>query len=250
MNSPQPMHALLALYVKELRGIRLVAVVLLVGVIGLVAYVIQDAADGGLRPSMGLLVLPYLCPPVLAGLLIHSVGQEWAGNTQHQWLALPVSRSTLLLAKLAAVLTLAAGVFVINTAGLQLIQGQIVDSVAGMVQMPNHAVPLHKLSPGDLWSATASIYGGVTMLLVGLGLLAASLRTVVTRFRGLLTVAVFLTGLWVSAKITHALAGGQQTQVVADGHILSAVSAYGFLALVGVGFAAIGLVIFDKFVDA
>ncbi|SVC91736.1 uncharacterized protein METZ01_LOCUS344590, partial [marine metagenome] len=31
-------------------------------------------------------MLPYLSPPVLAGLLMHSISQEWSGNTQHQWL--------------------------------------------------------------------------------------------------------------------------------------------------------------------
>ena len=119
----------IALYLKELKGIRLVSAVLVVATVAIVLVVLNDASDGGVHASMVLLFLPYLSPPVLAGVLIHSITQEWSGNTQHQWLALPVPRAALLLTKVAAVLTLAAAVFLVDTFAVHMIYEQVLATV-------------------------------------------------------------------------------------------------------------------------
>ena len=51
------MNRLVALYVKELKGIRLVGAVLTVATAAIVLVVLNDAADGGIHLSMALLIL-------------------------------------------------------------------------------------------------------------------------------------------------------------------------------------------------
>jgi len=248
------MSPFVALYLKELKGIRLVSAVLLFGTGAIVLTVISNAGDGGVHATMLLLLLPYLCPPALAGVLIHSITQEWAGSTQHQWLALPVPRSSLMLAKLAAVASLGAGIFVLNTFGLHMIYEQVLDTVGvsqEIVFQPPPGFPTDSFKADDLWSCAAAMFGSITLLLLGLGLAAAVLKTVVARFKGLVTVAVFLGGLWLTESLGPAfsdLVGGGET--VSGVGLQAAVNAYLYLALMGAVFAAVGIFIFDRYVDA
>jgi hypothetical protein len=241
----------LALYLKELKGIRLVSAVFIVVTTTIVLIVLNDASDGGVHGSMVLLFLPYLSPPLLAGLLIQSITQEWAGNTQHQWLALPVPRATLLLTKLAAVLTLAAGILVLNTFAVHMVYEQVLAAVDTF--RPPPGFPADRFDATDLWTATVSMFGSVTLLLSGLGLIAASLKTVVFRFRGLVTVSVFLGGLWLTGR----LAPGE-TNVVSHWEpaagpnleLAGVLDGYLYVALMGVVFSAVGLYLFDRYADA
>jgi len=229
----------LALYLKELKGIRLVSAVLIVATVAIVLVVVSDASDGGVHGSMLLVFLPYLSPPVLAGLLIHSITQEWSGNTQHQWLALPVPRATLLLSKLAAVLTLGAAIFVLNTFAVQMVHEQVLDTIQGF-QSPS-SVPW-AIDTNDLWAVATSIFGSTTLLLLGLALAAASLKTIVTRFRGLVTVSVFLGGMWLTGRLAPLATHGPDLTVALDGYL--------YVALMGAAFGAVGIYIFDRYVDA
>lgn len=252
-HRPAALSAWSALYRKELRALRLPAAVLLVGSAVLVGYVLAQAGDGQLHPSMVLLGLPYLCPPVLAGLLIHTVGQEWSARTQHLWLALPLPRSLLLLAKVAAVLTVGVGVYLIATAGLHAIHGQIADTLGFFTQSPQPQPDTQALSVGLLWVATAAIFGGSLVLLLGLALLAAVLRQVVQRLRAAVTVGVFLGGLWLTTLWGPTLTGPLREWMPgagSDGHLEQIVVVYGYLALMGLLFGAAGAWLFDRRVDA
>ena len=248
------MSPFLALYMKELKGIRLVSAVLLVATGAIVLVVLREASGGGLHGIMLLLLLPYLCPPALAGVLIHSITQEWAGSTQHQWLALPVSRSSLMLAKLAAVASLGAGIFVLNTFGLLMIYEQVLYAVGVTPEIgfqPPPGFPTDNFRADDLWSSAAAMFGSITMLLLGLGLAAAVLKTVVARFKGLVTVAVFLGGLWVTKSLGptfNGLVGGGEA--VSGIGLEAAINTYLYLGIMGAVFAAVGVYIFDRYVDA
>ena len=97
------------------------------------------------------------------------------------------------------------------------------------------------------------MFGSVTLLLSGLGLIAASLKTVVFRFRGLVTVSVFLGGLWLTGR----LAPGE-TNVVSHWEpaagpnleLAGVLDGYLYVALMGVVFSAVGLYLFDRYADA
>lgn len=241
------MNPYLALYIKELKALRLVGAVLIVATVALVAWVLCDATDGGVHASMALLLGPYLCPPVLAGLLIHSISQEWSTHTQHQWLALPVPRAVLLLAKVAAVVTIGAGVFAINTFGWQMIQAQILAAIGDTLTINSHhgLPPFDQLSGSDLWGGVGSVFGAVTVLLLGLALAASSLRMIVPHFRGLVTPCVFLGGMWLTIHLGPEIvgAGGQQL-------LPRLYAVYGYVAAMGVVFGVAGAAIFDRFADA
>ncbi len=246
------MNPLVALYVKELKGIRLVGAVLTVATAAIVLVVLNDAADGGIHLSMALLILPYMCPPVLAGLLMHAISQEWAGNTQHQWLALPVPRSTLLLTKMAAVCTLAVAIYMLNTFALYMIYEQVLDTVQSGSMSPTPAGPM-KIEAGELWVFTGALFGSLTLLLLGLGLAAASLKMMLNRFRGLLTVAVFLGGLWLTERLAPSVTGAIQSMesMPLDRSVLTAAfDGYLYLAVMGVAFSVAGLYVFDRYADA
>lgn len=238
------MNPFMALYLKELKGNRLVSAVMLVATGAIVLVVVSDASDGGMHATMSLLMLPYLSPPVLAGLLMYSISQEWSGNTQHQWLALPVPHSMLPLAKLAAVSTLALGVFVLNTLGLHMILDQTIAALGESIRSPG--LEHINIEAGDVWSMIGGLFGSMTALLLGLALAAASFRMLVPRFKGLVTVSVFLGGFWLTGRLAdtvgEALRGGA---AVAEAH-----QAYLFLAGMGVLFAAMGAYLFEKHVDA
>ena len=189
------MNPYAALYLKELKSMRLPAAALLVGTAVIVLSAVASAGDGDLHAGQFLLVLPYLCPPLLAGLLIHSVASEWNAHTQHQWLALPLPHAHLLLTKVAAVLSLGAAVLVISTSGVHYVHERVIASLAPMFP------PLNEISPAGIWATAGSLFTGYTIYLVGLACLAVAVRAGVTRFHAITTVGVFLLGIWLSSQL-------------------------------------------------
>ena len=238
------MSPYMALYLKELKANRLVSAVMLVATAVIVVVVVSDASDGALHATLPLLVLPYLSPPVLAALLMHSISQEWSGNTQQQWLALPVPHSTLPLVKLAAVGTLALGVFVLNTLGLQLILEQTLDILSESVRATG--LEHIRIEAADMWSTIGGLFGSMTALMLGLGLAASSFRILVPRFKGLVTASVFLGGFWLTGRLADTVGDALHSgAVVAEAH-----QSFLYLAGMGVLFAGLGAYLFDRHVDA
>lgn len=243
------MNRYLALYVKELKAIRLVSAVLIAATAALVIWVLNDAGDGGVHGNMILLVGPYLCPPLLAGVLMHSITQEWAGATQHQWLALPLPRPVLLLAKVAAVLTLAVAIYLLDTFALYMIHEQVLETLLSLHPEADGQIP----SVMHLGSMAGTMFGSTTVLLLGLGLAAAAVKLIVPRFRGLVTVGVFIGGLWLTGRVAHTVSAHLHSvpgtsmermifATVNDVHL--------YITLMGVLFGSLGAVIFDRYVDA
>tara|TARA_B100001964_G_scaffold215939_1_gene254753 strand:- start:5 stop:718 length:714 start_codon:yes stop_codon:yes gene_type:complete len=233
----------MALYVKELKANRLVSAVLLVLTAAIVLAVITNASP--LNATLPLLVLPYLSPPVFAGLLMNSISQEWSGNTQHQWLALPVPRAALPLMKLAAVGTLAVAVFVLNTFGVSMVLGPALEAVGEFAGAAS-GLPIVDVEAAVVWSVAGGVFGSMTVFLLGLALVAASLRMFVPRFKGLVTVSVFLGGFWLTGRLASTVSEALQSNwAIAEAH-----QSVLYLAGMGVLFAAVGAYVFDQHVDA
>lgn len=239
-----------ALYVKELKQIRLVAAIAVAGTAALGIYAVGGAsAEPSVSAAAGLVALPYLSAPFLPFLLIHSISSEWNGRTHYQLLSLPVPRSCLMLAKVAAVASLGAAVFALNT----LATAEVCRRLAQRGDLPIQGGPV---GAGEVGLAIASFYWGALLLLLGIASAAAGLRVLVPRFKGLATVAVFLAGLYVYGKLLHhgmsLLQGtvGRWTmatgpEVMSGAHLMLITA-----ALAGGLFLAIGAVLFERHVEA
>jgi hypothetical protein len=97
-----------------------------------------------------------------------------------------------------------------------------------------------------VWSVAGGVFGSMTVFLLGLALVAASLRMFVPRFKGLVTVSVFLGGFWLTGRLASTVSEALQSNwAIAEAH-----QSVLYLAGMGVLFAAVGAYVFDQHVDA
>ena len=184
------MSPLAALYVKELKELRLAAVFALAtaGGIGLYAALFAQAAGAALAAA-GLVFLTGAGALMLPALLVKSVTREWRTGTHYLLLSLPVGRAWPVLAKVAAHWSLGAALFVV--AGLAL---------HGAYLRLGSTVDRPFLDPSAAWGAAAALYFGLLVLVSGLACAAGVVRLVVPRFKGLASAAVALAGIYLHAR--------------------------------------------------
>ena len=225
----------------------------MVSTLALGTYAIGSVEPGPqIAIAIGLLLLPYLSALVLPMLLIHSFSAEWNGQTHYQLLSLPVARMWPALAKIAANLSLAAAVFITNTAALHATYERL-RSMSGPGSVSD-------IDAADGWVVLASVYWSVVLLLTGFACLAAVVKQLATRFKGLAVAGVFLFGFWFYGKlhgpVVAALQGsvgrlslrtfeGLGSMATSDAHLTLLYS-----IVVGSLFTAAGLVLLERRVEA
>ena len=186
------MSPLVALYVKELKELRLVAAFALATAAGIGLYAAAAAPSASTAlAAAGLVFLTGASALMLPALLVKSVTREWRTGTHYLMLSLPVGRAWPLLAKVAAHITLGAALFLVSGLALHaatLRLGSAMDSVAAM-------------DPSRAWTTAAALYFGLLALVSGIACPAGVVRLLAPRFKGLATAATGLLGLWLHAQV-------------------------------------------------
>lgn len=243
-----------AMYVKELKELRLAAAIALVLTVAVDLYVLSSARSGpSVSPTVALLLLPYLGAIVLPVVLAQSLTAEWKG-THYQMLSLPVSRTAVLLTKAEAVYTLAAALFLAHTAIVHLTFAIEVDQARQGSGSFTTGV-----DGGDIWSLFASAYWGILLLLGGLAAVAATARLAARRLKRMAAAGVTLGGLYLYGKLhglvvpvlaealgrPAAFTGFGPTGAVASGPVQ-----FVYAALLGAAFLAVAALLFERAVEA
>lgn len=191
------MTAWQALYVKELKDNRGIFLFLLLVAFCLGAYsLLVSLGDAEPTGRMALVALPYLMALVFPFLLTHSFSQEFKGQTHYLLLSLPVPRWALVLSKFAAVLTGSAALFVVATIFLHAVFLRLLV----ILEADPHG-RISYVGGSDLWVLAACGYFSITVLLLGIGTLVASVRLMVRRFQGLLAALCFVGCLYVYGRL-------------------------------------------------
>lgn len=253
------MNQFIALYLKEVRAQRLVAGVMLIATLGLAFYALTGIGDEP-SPRLALVVLPYASALGLPFLLIHSISSEWTGQTHYQILALPVPRWSVLLAKVAVVLSLGLVIFICSTAFLQVIAQRMAQIViAHDFQQISATDPSH-IGAGTIWAFAGVVYGVMLLPLLGIACAASGVRVMAQRFKGLATLGVFAAGGYLFIKlqgpVVHVLQkvfGQWQLDLplhngvppTSDAHLILMYAAV-FAALM----ISIGALLFEEYVEA
>ena len=186
------MSPLAALYVKELKELRLVAAFALATTagIGLYAAAVGPSASTALA-ALGLVLLTGASALMLPALLVKSVTREWRTGTHYLMLSLPVGRAWPLLSKVAAHLSLGAALFLVSGLALH----------AVYVRLGPALHPMPAIDPAGAWAAAAALYFGLLVLVSGIACGAAVVRLLAPRFKGLTTAAAVLLGIYLHAKV-------------------------------------------------
>ena len=177
-----------ALYIKELKDIRTLFILLVAVTAFLEIVAVLSFGDGQSGPSPHFLwsLVPYSFVLILPFLLIHSFVQEVKGQTHYLLLSLPVSRARIFAAKAAAVTTLGLVLFALCTAGFIAVLGELrsLAALATAQSIPFTAMHVSVFTGACNLSAMA--------LMLGMAGGVAGLKLVVRRFAGLASAAFVL----------------------------------------------------------
>lgn len=186
------MSPLTALYVKELKELRLAAAFALATTagIGLYAAAAGPSASTALA-ALGLVLLTGASALVLPALLVKSVTREWRTGTHYLLLSLPVGRAWPLLAKVAAHSSLGAALFLVSGLALH----------AVYVRLAPAMDPMPAIDPAGAWATASALYFGLLVLVSGIACGASVVRLLAPRFKGLTTAAAVLLGIYLHAKV-------------------------------------------------
>lgn len=247
------MSAWNAMYLKELKELRLAGAIALILTVALDLYALSASRQQGPPFEVVLLALPYLSAFFLPLLLAHALTSEWRG-THYQMLSLPVPRAVVVLTKAQAVLTLAAALFLANTATVHLVLASTVSR--GGPEL----VLLSTFHAAHLWSLAGCLYWGILLLLCGIAVVVAATRLLVPRLKGLAAAAVTLLGLYLYAKladyamaaISTALGLGpvEPSMIGPSAFMAEAPVQFLYAALLGAAYLAVGALLFERAVEA
>ena len=178
------------LYIKEIKDNRTLFILLPLVTVFLELVAVLSF-DDALVPSPHFLwsFVPYAFLLVLPFLLVHSFAQEAQGQTHYLLLSLPVSRTQIFTAKVAAVATLGFVLFALSTAGLIAVVGELEALVAEAAMQLSSFVPF---SAVDILVPTGAFYLSALALMLGMAGGVAGLKLVVRRFAGLASTAFVL----------------------------------------------------------
>ena len=188
------------LYIKELKDHRGVFLFLLIVTLCLDLYASLQVVMGGaslpllnLTIYAGLALLSYGTVFLLPFILAHSFSSELKAETHYLLLSLPVQRSAIVLCKFLAVLSVGVVLFVLSTATVHLLylnfRGLVpIGAILG--------IGISTISGADLWVIMGNGYFSVLLLFLGMVSAMEGLKYAVKRFRGLVTTAFFIGGLY------------------------------------------------------
>lgn|GEM_PF-2356158 len=173
------------LYLKEVKENRTLFIFLLASTACLQMVALLSFDEGQVVPSPHFLwsFLPYGSFLILPFLLSHSFAQELKGQTHYLLLSLPVSRTQIFAAKVAAVVTLSTLLFILNTAGLSMV-------FIGLQNLAARGLGLQASLPTvDLWVLASMFYVSAMAVMLGIASGIVGLKLVVRRFSGLAATA-------------------------------------------------------------
>ena len=203
------MRGWIALYRKELADnkglylflLGLCAVVEVSAIMGAREGIDQQVSHGGsvlAAPTFAMLaLLPFTSALILPLILVGSLNSELKAQTHYLLFSLPVARSAILLAKLLAVATVGAAIFLVSAAAVYLIYAQMYDLWLNPFAQMMGAAP----APASVWSILGAGYFSTLFLLLGLVSVAAGVRYAVRRMRGLATFGAFVGGIYLYVKL-------------------------------------------------
>ena len=202
------MSPLAALYVKELKELRLVAAFALASTAGIGLYAVAVGPSATMALALlGLALLIGATAFILPALLVKSVTREWRMGTHYQLLSLPVGRAWPLLAKAAAHVSLGAVLF--------LVSGLALPGIHELLPGSTYLDPMPAIDPAVVWVAAAALYFGLLVFVSSLACVAAVVRLLAPRFKGLASAAVVLSGTWFHSQAKAlVLPGSGITEIV------------------------------------
>ncbi len=192
------------LYIKEIKDNRTLFVLLPLLTVFLELVAVLSFNDRqALSPHFLWSVVPYSFVLILPFLLVHSFAQETKGQTHYLLLSLPVSRTQIFVAKVAAVATLGLVLFALSTAGLikvigdlyafaikQGIQAGYFAAIGNLNDLSAGVTPA--LSATNVLVLISTFYLPAIALMLGIASGIAGLKLVVRRFAGLAATAFVL----------------------------------------------------------
>ena len=186
------MSPLAALYVKELKELRLAGAFALATAAGIGLYAVAAGPSASTAlAAVGLLLLTGASACLLPALLVKSVTREWRMGTHYLMLSLPVGRAWPLLAKVAAHISLGAALFLVSGLALHAVYMRLEPAMD----------PVAAIDPAGAWAAAAALYFGLLVLISGIACPASVVRLLAPRFKGLATAATGLVGLWLHGSV-------------------------------------------------
>lgn len=186
------MSPLAALYVKELKELRLAGAFVLATAAGIGLYAVAAGPSAATAlAAAGLVFLAGASALMLPGLLVKSVTREWRTGSHYLMLSLPVGRAWPLLAKVAAHWSLGAALFLVSGLALHAVHLRI---AAALDSRP-------VIDPASAWASAAAIYFGLLALVSGLACVVTVVRLLAPRFKGLASAAAVLLGFYLHAKV-------------------------------------------------
>ena len=117
-------------------------------------------------------------------MLSHSFAQEVKGQTHYLLLSLPVSRTRVFSAKVAATVTIATVLFVISTSGLSVVAAELQNLAERYA-----SVRVTFFTTLDLWVLLGMLYVSAMAVMLGIASGISGLKLVVRRFPGLAATA-------------------------------------------------------------
>ena len=186
------------LYIKEIKDNRTLFILLPLVTVFLDIIAVQSFDDAQSTPSPHALwiLVPYAFLLILPFVLSHSFAQEVKGQTHYLLLSLPVSRTQIFAAKAAAVATLGIVLFVLSSAGLIAVLGELHALAIEAEKTASHAlkskIPLFSDIAVDILVISGVFYLSAMAVMLGMAGGASGLKLVVRRFAGLASTAFVL----------------------------------------------------------
>ena len=230
------MSPLIALYTKEIKDNRKLFLFLLIGTVCLdllVLVTIETNVLAAFICGLPIWSTVFILPFVLA----HSYTTEWKTSTSHLLLSLPIRPSIAGLSKYLAVLSMGVVLFGISAAAIHLVTSRAPDGFTS--QLPN----IFGITGTDVFEYAMVGYFSFLFLLLGLVSGMEGVKFSVARFRGLISLASFVLGLYLySIFVTSFLAAFQGVMDVG-----LAIAVYSILA--GLVYLVMGLFLFERYAE-
>lgn len=185
------------LYIKEIKDNRTLFILLPLVTVFLELVAVQSFGDGQ-TPSPHFLwsLVPYSFLLILPFVLSHSFAQEVKGQTHYLLLSLPVSRTKVFAAKVAAVATLGIVLFALSSAGLIVVAGELHALALAAKRTASDAIhfniPLFSNIAVDILVVSGMVYLSAMAVMLGIAGGVSGLKLVVRRFSGLAATAFVL----------------------------------------------------------
>ena len=244
------MRPFAVLYLKEFKDNLNTVALLWVATFAIGLYAISQQVEAGIwvsilaaSPYMGVLILPFL--------LAQSFASEIKAQTNYQLLALPIARWQVGLSKVAVVVTAGSGIWLFTTGAIHWLAIGFDESDMTFLQGS-------KLQGIDIWVLSGLGYHAFALLLLGITCVMEGAKQSIKKRRKLLSLGVFIACFWVYFKFTGELSidlgdlgvySLESEFLHSDEPMQAPIAGLLYTAVMGIGFIAIGLGLYDRFAE-